>query len=441
MLDVLIVGAGMSGLTAAFAMMMHAVRNIRVVDRAPAGREGPWVTFARMPTLRSSKKLPGLGIGIPSLTFHAWYESRFGRDAWDRLDKAPNRIWMDYLDWFREVLAIPVENDVEVLKVEPAPGWVRVVMRSAAGEEIVHARHVVLATGMGGGGQIFVPGQISRGLWPDLAAHTSGDIDFEVLKGKSVVVIGGGTSAWDNAATALEHGAARVDMLLRRKELPQVNKGRGSGYPAFVAGLPGLTDRDRWRFFVYQQRTQVPPPPETVMRTIRHDGFRVRFDSALEAAGRSGDNRVAIKLAGTSEVEHFDFLISGTGFMAGIEGAREIGHLADVAETWRDRLPDPSDPDVQWLGGAPYVTPHYAMTERTPGACPGIERIRLYSHVANVSHGPVAGGIPPSPGPAELLTRGLITSLMQEDVEQIWERLVAFNEPELVGTPFLTSTP
>ena len=54
-LDVLVAGAGMCGQTAAFALLREGVTNIRIVDRAPRGLEGPWGTFARMETLRSPK--------------------------------------------------------------------------------------------------------------------------------------------------------------------------------------------------------------------------------------------------------------------------------------------------------------------------------------------------------------------------------------------------
>ena len=77
-LDVLIVGAGQSGLVTAFGLMRERVRNILVIDRAPEGKEGPWVTFARMPTLRSPKVQTGPDLGIPSLTFQAWYEAQHG---------------------------------------------------------------------------------------------------------------------------------------------------------------------------------------------------------------------------------------------------------------------------------------------------------------------------------------------------------------------------
>src|SRR5690349_19317997 len=71
-LDVLVVGAGMYGIAAAAALAFKGLRNILMVDRAPAGQEGPWVTWARMETLRSPKHLPGVSLGIPSLTFRAW---------------------------------------------------------------------------------------------------------------------------------------------------------------------------------------------------------------------------------------------------------------------------------------------------------------------------------------------------------------------------------
>ena len=54
-LDVLIVGGGMCGITAAFALRRLGISDLRVIDMADSGSEGPWLTFARMPTLRSPK--------------------------------------------------------------------------------------------------------------------------------------------------------------------------------------------------------------------------------------------------------------------------------------------------------------------------------------------------------------------------------------------------
>lgn len=87
-----VIGAGMCGLVASFALRGAGVGNLRIFDRSPAGQEGPWLTYARMETLRSPKHLLGPAYGIPSLTFRAWFEAQFGADAWQALDKIPRPI-------------------------------------------------------------------------------------------------------------------------------------------------------------------------------------------------------------------------------------------------------------------------------------------------------------------------------------------------------------
>lgn len=84
-LDVAIVGAGQAGLAAAAALAQHGIHAL-VFDRAPLDFEGPWATTARMETLRSPKELTGPALGLPALTFRAWFEAQFGADEWARLD-------------------------------------------------------------------------------------------------------------------------------------------------------------------------------------------------------------------------------------------------------------------------------------------------------------------------------------------------------------------
>jgi cation diffusion facilitator CzcD-associated flavoprotein CzcO len=112
-LDVLIVGGGQGGLATAFGLKLERISNIRIVDRNPRGLEGPWRRFVRMKALRTSKEVSGIDLGIPSLTPRAWYEARFGRRAWERIQKFTPEVWRDYLDWYRDVLELPVENDIE----------------------------------------------------------------------------------------------------------------------------------------------------------------------------------------------------------------------------------------------------------------------------------------------------------------------------------------
>lgn len=85
--DVVVIGAGMCGLAATAKLALTGITNIVAYDAAPAGLEGPWVTFARMQTLRSPKALVGPALGLPQLTFRAWFTAQWGAAAWQALDR------------------------------------------------------------------------------------------------------------------------------------------------------------------------------------------------------------------------------------------------------------------------------------------------------------------------------------------------------------------
>jgi FAD-dependent urate hydroxylase len=202
-LDVLVVGAGQSGIATAFGLKRSRVTNILVLDKSEAGREGPWLTYARMPTLRSPKFYTGPDLDIPSLTYQSWHEATFGADDWHNLGPIPRELWADYLVWFRRVTDVPVRNGREVVAIASvAGGLLAATVRGAAGIETLHARKIVLATGQEGMGDWTIPAPL-RHLPSWLCAHTAEPIDFEGLRGRQVAVIGAGASAFDNAATAL----------------------------------------------------------------------------------------------------------------------------------------------------------------------------------------------------------------------------------------------
>ena len=100
----LVVGAGMCGQTAGLALMREGVRNVRVVDRAPRGREGPWGTYARMETLRSPKHLTGPDIGFPCPDLPRLDEAQHGAEGWERLYKIATGDWLAYLLWVRDTV-------------------------------------------------------------------------------------------------------------------------------------------------------------------------------------------------------------------------------------------------------------------------------------------------------------------------------------------------
>jgi cation diffusion facilitator CzcD-associated flavoprotein CzcO len=116
--DVAVIGAGMAGLALA-AALQHRGMAVALYDEAPAGLDGPWATTARMETLRSPKQLAGPALGLPSLTFRAWFEAQFGAAAWEALDKIYRLQWMDYLRWYRRVLNLQVHNEHRVTDVHP----------------------------------------------------------------------------------------------------------------------------------------------------------------------------------------------------------------------------------------------------------------------------------------------------------------------------------
>ena len=434
-LDVLIVGAGMNGIAAAGSLMFKGVRNIAVVERSQPGQEGPWLTFARMDTLRSPKTLTGPALGVPSLTFRAWYEAKYGLDAWEALYKIYNRTWVEYLSWLQKVLALPVSHGVALEALEPAGSFVRAMLNEDGARRNILARRVVLATGRAGAGGVFWPDFVDRGLVPDLAAHTNDDIDFEALRGKSIAILGGGASAWDNAATALERGAARVDMYVRRPYLPQVNKGRGSAFPGFLHGWSSLPDAERWATMVYLNDIQSPVPHETVNRTIKLSDFHIHFRTAIETASRA-DGKVAVKMAGQDETRMHDFLIVGTGFNVDPALIPELAQLRPQYRhlvrplSARARSPPPRS------GEFPYLGPGFELTEKTPGSDPTLGQIHLVNFGAHASHAGIASDIPGVNIAAERVAGAIVTSLFREDIDHMRRKVEDYNEPELAGTPF-----
>src|SRR5260221_13822025 len=150
LLDVLVVGGGMCGQTATFALLREGVASLRCVERAPRGREGPWTTFARMDILRSPKQLTGPDLGVASLTYRAYHEAKFGLAHWQALHKIDRGEWARYLMRVRETAGVPVENGVAVRTVELVPGAVRISTEGG----MIHARKVVLAMGREGSGAL-----------------------------------------------------------------------------------------------------------------------------------------------------------------------------------------------------------------------------------------------------------------------------------------------
>ncbi|WP_420121331.1 FAD-dependent oxidoreductase [Nakamurella sp.] len=437
-LDVAVVGAGMNGIAVAGSLLQAGVRNIRLLDASAPGREGPWTTTARMETLRSPKTLPGPSFGLPSLTFRAWYTAGHGDRAWAELGKIANQDWQDYLGWLQRVLALPVEHGARVSAVRPDGG----LLRLTVDDRPVPARRVVLATGRAGAGGRQIPDEVDPGLWPELAAHTADPIDPAALAGRRVAVLGGGASAWDAAATVLEHGAARADLYIRRPVLPQVNKFRAITGPGFVHGWADLPPAQQWQLAVYLTDRPAPVPHETVHRALRRPNLHVHLGTPVHAATRSGD-RVRLDLGGTDpRVVECDFLVLGTGYRVDLDRVPELADLAPHVRRWADRRSDL--PVASWrptLAAYPVLGPGFELRPAGSDAPPEVGRVHLLNAGSLVSHGPIGSDIPGVDVAGARAARAIVRSLFREDLPVLRDRLSAFDVHELAGTPFDADLP
>ena len=427
--DVVVVGAGMAGLVASAIFKRLGIDNHVVFDRAQEGKEGPWITYARMETLRSPKLLTGPAIGLPALTFRAYYEARFGHAAWDALGKAPRTLWMEYLVWYRKMLELPVVNDTEVREVQPGPDdLLRLCIERDGVVRTEFTRHLVLATGRDGLGGPYLP-EFARAISPRFRAHSADPIDFAALAGRRVAVVGAGASAMDNAAEALERGAARVDLFIRRSDIPRVNKLTGIGSQGVVHGFAGLPDEWKWRFLDYAMRAQTPPPRDSTLRVSRHGNAYFHLASPIVGLTETGDHVVAETPKGNFEL---DFIIFATGFQMDLSARPELAAFAPSIRLWSDGS-IPAGEDSPELAGSPYLGDSFEFLEKVPGTCPALNRIHCFNFPATLSHGKLTGDIPAISEGGDRLGRGIARRLFVADRATHFENLQAYDTPELLG--------
>ena len=437
MLDVLVIGGGMCGQTVALALARDGVRGVRVVDLAEYGHEGPWGTYARMDTLRSPKHLTGPDLGFPALTFRAWYEAQHGAEGWQRLYKVATKDWLAYLLWVRETAGLAVENGTEVMRLDPGPDCVRVELQAQPGAETIYVRKVVLAGGRDGAGASYTPAfpslpRKSRGAG-NRVFHSSDSIDFARFKGGNIGVLGASASAFDNAAVALESGAAEVHLFVRRPHLPQVNKSKWTVFPGFFHGYRDLDDATRWRLYTYIFAQAVPPPHESVLRCDRHAGFTMHFAEPWVDVIPSADSVTIV----TSNAEYrFDAVILATGFSVDLALRKELAHFCDKISVWGEHV-TPREAELHPEAAQfPYLGPGFELIERTPGSVPGLSRIHCFNAGSTMSHAALAGDIPGLAYGANRLSHAIASSLFVASADALQLGLRAHDDRELEPTRY-----
>jgi cation diffusion facilitator CzcD-associated flavoprotein CzcO len=428
-LDVLIVGGGQSGLAIAFGLTRSRVDNILVLDKAEQGREGPWLTYARMPTLRSPREFTGPDLDMPCLTYQSWHEARFGAQSWRDLDLIPREYWAEYLTWYREVLELPVRNGCEVIDIAPsANGLLQATVRSFVGEETLHARKIVLATGQEGMGDWSIP-EPMRHLAGTRCVDSAAAIDFYALRGRRAAVVGAGASAFDNAAMALEAGAARVDLLCRRAEIQLVQPYRWLTFRGFLRHFSELDDAWRWRFMRAILNLREGFPQHTYDRCARHAVFHLHEGAPVVAARESADG-IALQTP-RGEIAT-DLVICATGIAMDFASRPELARFAGNIARWSDRYIPSADEQDARLGTFPYLADDYALCERVADETPWISDIHLFAIASTMSFGASGSSINAMTTAVPKLVHGLTRGLFRADLDQHWAAFQAYDVKQAV---------
>ncbi|EYF05671.1 FAD/NAD(P)-binding protein [Chondromyces apiculatus] len=429
-LDVLIIGGGQSGTSLAFGLMREKVTNLLVIDENERGREGPWLTFARMITLRTPKHLVGIEHGLPNLTLRSWFEAQHGQATWESSGLIPKETWAAYLAWYRDVTGIPYRSETRALEILHVPDdrcfAVRVAQRGR-GEETLFARKVVLATGIDGSGRWEAPRVVSENLPRERYAHTHDPIDFDVLRGRRIAILGAGASAFDNASVALEKGAREVHLFYRRASLPRVNPYRWAEFAGFLKHHGDLPDLERYRFISQILRMGQLPPADTHERATRHPGFKLHAGSPWQAVSMEGDEVIITTPQGRFAA---DFVIVGTGFVTDLSLRPELRHLEPHIARWSDRFTPPAGEEHADLLRHPYLGPGFELQERTPGEAPYVSSVFNYTFGCLLSLGFGGASISGLKYSLPRIVNGVTRQLYAEDSEAHLRALSAYDTPE-----------
>ena len=428
-LDVLIVGGGQAGLTAAFGLLQQRVTNVLVVDENPEGQEGPWGTYARMPTLRTQKDVGGIDLGLPNLSLRAWYEVQYGRRAWDALYKIPTDIWSRYLAWYRRVVGIPMRNEARLVRFRPESGLIACEISESGVTKTTFARTLVFATGIEGNGARYIPDFITKHVPKDRWAHTQEPIDFEGLRGKTVAVLGGAASSFDNAIRAAEHGAT-THVHHRASELRAYNPMGWAEFSGYLAHFPDLPVEERWRFSRAFKRFKMGPPNSTMHRARALSNLHIHPAAHWNAVRFDGDR---IHIDATDGPFTADFIIAGTGYVVDMTLKRELAEHLDVIATWRDRYAPPPGEEDESLSAATYLGPNFEMTEKVSGTAPWLGAVFNFSRGAQMSMGPMPIGLSGIKYGAPRLVQGVTRRLFVSDSARYFDGMKAWQESDDVA--------
>jgi cation diffusion facilitator CzcD-associated flavoprotein CzcO len=418
--NVTIVGGGQTGCALGFALRRAGIGKVTILEAAPnEQRAGIWLNAARMNLLRTPKTLPGPELGIPSLSFQAWYEARHGQTAYAAIDRIDRVDWASYLSWYKHFLNITPRYQTRLTRIEPAGDHFRLHLLTADGEQVETTRKIILATGFSGAGGKFIPDVLINNLPPELYAHTEDAIDFAALGGKTVAVIGAAASAFDAAGVALENGASSVHLFARRDTIAATPITRSRGFPGAYDNFHQLPDADRWHQAIRFRRAGSTPTTDAIARTVKYPNFHLHLSAPWTNVAAS--NGIETNINGT--VHRFDFVIAGTGYSANIAARPELRDFGEDILPWRDRYTPTAEERDDMLAEHPYLGSGHELLEKAPGAAPLLKHIHVQNPSGFVSFGLPIGDVPSMKRDIPVIVSRISADLFRADLDTLRVRM------------------
>lgn len=426
--DVVIVGGGQAGIALAFSLIREKVDNLILFDEQPEGLEGSWLSHARMETLRTPKYTIGPDCDIPSLTVRAWYEAKYGKEAWQKIDYIPRLDWAEYLQWLKQFLKLPVQNETKVGAIE----WLQnencfLLPTIKKGKEcLVYARKIILATGLQGSGEWTVPEHIKKNIDRNFYYQTSEAIDFSRMAGKKVGILGAGPCAFDNALLCSKYGAKEVYIFSKRPHLVNLHVFLWGEFTGFLRHFPDLPDASKWQFISKMYEIGQPPTPQAVAEVRATPNIFIRFESPWIDSRMERGLPVIVTPKGE---EKLDMLIIATGWIIDLTLRPELARFQDKIALWSDQFSPPKDKAYEALLRAPYLGKGFQFTEKHRGEAPYLNSIFNSTGGALVSTGFSAGtGITGMRYSIKALVNELVSQLFVEDRDFYYNTLENYDQ-------------
>jgi cation diffusion facilitator CzcD-associated flavoprotein CzcO len=278
----------------------------------------------------------------------------------------------------------------------------------------------VFASGAQGSGDSITPAFIADALPKTLYSHANDDIDFDALKGKRIGILGAGAAAFDNAATALEHGAASAQLCFRRATLPLSNPRRWMEFSGYLAHYPELSDAARWATMHRLYAISQPPPRPTFARVAALKGFALRPSTPWLKVEPTQQGTVRVtSTAGTLE---YDYIIVATGMTVDMALRPELAHISPHVALWGERYTPPADLVDTRLDKFPYLGRYAQFLPKTPASPDWVSRIFTITRGATLSMGPSSASNSNMKYTVPRIVSGVTRSLFLDGEAEYWKR-------------------